>query len=132
MAKSFEELAIFQDARELTKKIYALTEAEPWRSDFRFVAQIHAAAGSIADNIAEGFEREGNKEFINFLYYAKGSCGETRSQVIRAYDVKFIDKETYESLYGDCLALSRKISKFITSLKDSGLGGSKFKGQGSK
>ena len=127
MARSFEELGIFMDARELTKEIYALTEIDPWRKDFRFVAQIHAAAGSISDNIAEGFERESNKEFINFLYYAKGSCGETRSQVMRAYDVNFIDKETFESLYGDCQALSRKISKFITSLKDSGLGGTKFK-----
>ena len=74
--RDFEELAIFQKARELSKKIYPVTNKEDFKSDFRFVQQIRAAAGSIMDNIAEGFERGGNKEFLNFLYIAKGSCGE--------------------------------------------------------
>lgn len=78
--KDFEELAIFQKARELSKKIYPVTNRDGFKSDFRFVQQIRAAAGSIMDNIAEGFERTGNKEFLNFLYIAKGSCGEVRSQ----------------------------------------------------
>lgn len=74
--KDFEELAIFQKARELSKKIYPVTNKDGFKSDFRFVQQIRAAAGSIMDNIAEGFEGGGNKEFLNFLYIAKGSCGE--------------------------------------------------------
>jgi hypothetical protein len=78
------------------------------------------------DNIAEGFEREGNKEFVNFLYIAKGSCGEVRSQIIRASDVGFIDKDTATRLYNDCMGLSKAISKFIKTLKDSGFAGSKF------
>ena len=77
------------------------------------------------DNIAEGFERDGNKEFINFLYIAKGSCGEVRSQIIRASDVGFIDSETAKKLYNDSLNLSKSISKFITSLKRSSITGLK-------
>ena len=77
------------------------------------------------DNIAEGFERDGNKEFINFLYIAKGSCGEVRSQIIRASDVGFIDSDTAKKLYNDSLNLSKSISKFITSLKRSSITGLK-------
>lgn len=77
------------------------------------------------DNIAEGFEREGNKEFVNFLYIAKGSCGEVRSQIIRASDVGFIDKDTATRLYNDCMGLSKAISAFIKSIKSSDYRGSK-------
>ena len=77
------------------------------------------------DNIAEGYERDGNKEFINFLYIAKGSCGEVRSQIIRASDVEFIDKETAKRLYNDCLNLSKSIARLITSLKKSSITGLK-------
>ena len=82
--------------------------------------------GSIMDNIAEGFERQGNKEFVNFLYIAKGSCGEVRSQVIRASDVGFLDKDTAKKLYNDCMSLSNAISAFIKSIKSSDFAGSKF------
>ena len=77
------------------------------------------------DNIAVGYERDGNKEFINFLYIAKGSCGEVRSQIIRASDLGFIDNETATRLYNDCLNLSKAISKFISSLKSSHITGLK-------
>ena len=72
-----------------------------------------------------GFERDGNKEFINFLYLAKGSCGEVRSQLIRANDVGFIDNETATRLYNDSLNLSKSINKFIASLKGSTITGLK-------
>ena len=127
--QKFEDLEIFQMARELCKDVYAVTKADPWQRDTRFVQQIHAAAGSVMDNIAEGFERNGNKEFVSFLYIAKGSCGEVRSQVIRATDVGFIDKATATRLYNSCVALSKAIAKFVTSVKNSGLAGSKFKVQ---
>lgn len=125
-AKKFEDLTIFQKARELCKEVYAITKEGEFHKDVRFVQQIHASAGSVMDNIAEGFERDGNKEFINFLYIAKGSCGEVRSQIIRASDVGFIDNDTATKLYNDCLNLSKSISKFIKSLKTSGLLGLKF------
>ena len=131
-AQKFEELEIFQSARNLCKEVYAITKEGDFYKDIRFVQQIHASAGSVMDNIAEGFEREGNKEFINFLYIAKGSCGEVRSQIIRASDVGYIDNDTATRLYNDCTSLSKAISKFIKTLKESGLAGSKFKGQSSK
>ena len=119
MAKvqKFEDLSIFQLARDLCKEIYAITKEGEFKKDSRFVQQIHASAGSVMDNIAEGFERDGNKEFVNFLHIAKGSCGEVRSQIVRASDVGYIDNETATRLYNDCLNLSKAIAKFITSLK---------------
>ena len=112
-------------ARDLCKEVYAITKEGEFHKDSRFVQQIRAAAGSVMDNIAEGFERDGNKEFINFLYIAKGSCGEVRSQIIRASDVGFIDKETATRLYNDCMGLSKAIATFIKSIKSSDYRGSK-------
>ena len=125
--RDFEELAIFQKARELSKKIYPVTNKDGFKSDFRFVQQIRAAAGSIMDNIAEGFERGGNKEFLNFLYIAKGSCGEVRSQLIRAKDVGYLTPEEYDELYTDCRKLSASIMNFIKELKSSDITGAKYK-----
>ena len=124
--RKFEDLAIFQSTRQLCKEVYTITQEGEFQKDIRFVQQIHAAAGSIMDNIAEGYERDGNKEFINFLYIAKGSCGEVRSQIIRASDVSFIDQETAKKLYNDCISLNRAISAFIKSLKQSNLPGTKY------
>ena len=118
-ATKFEDLSIFQMARDLCKEVYAITKEGEFHKDSRFVQQIRAAAGSVMDNIAEGFERDGNKEFINFLYIAKGSCGEVRSQIIRASDVGFIDNAKATELYNDCVNLSKSISAFVRSLKGS-------------
>jgi len=124
-AQKFEDLTIFQKARDLCKEVYAITKDGEFHKDTRFVQQIHASAGSVMDNIAEGYERDGNKEFINFLYIAKGSCGEVRSQIIRASDVGFIDHDTATRLYNACLNLSKAISKFISSMKSSPITGLK-------
>ena len=124
-AQKFEDLTIFQKARDLCKEVYAITKDGEFHKDTRFVQQIHASAGSVMDNIAEGYERDGNKEFINFLYIAKGSCGEVRSQIIRASDVGFIDKDTATRLYNDTLNLSKSIAKFIASLRTSPITGLK-------
>ena len=124
-AQCFENLTIFQMARNLSREVYAITKDGEFHKDVRFVQQIHASAGSVMDNIAEGFERDGNKEFINFLYIAKGSCGEVRSQIIRASDVGFIDNNTATRLYDDCLNLNKAISAFIHSIKSSSYRGAK-------
>lgn len=124
--QNFEDLVIFQLARTLSKNIYDITKIGDFKNDFRFVQQIHASAGSVMDNVAEGFERQGNKEFINFLYIAKGSCGEVRSQLIRAYDVNFISEETFKLLYNDCKKLSAAILKLIQTLKASNVTGSRY------
>lgn len=127
MVKKFEDLVVFDKARNLCKKIYEITNEIPFKYDVRFVQQIHASVGSIMDNIAEGYERDGNKEFIYFLYISKGSCGELRSQILRAYDVGFINSETHEKITAECLQLSASISNLIKSIKDSEIKGTKYK-----
>ena len=126
VVERFEELRIWQMARELCQEVYLHTETQPWKTDTRFVQQIRAAAGSVMDNIAEGFERDGNKEFIQFLYVAKGSCGEVRSQIIRASDTNFLNHTDAKRLYNVCLELSSTIATFIKSLKKSSITGSKY------
>lgn len=126
MVSDFEELRIYQESRELAKNVYAITKHGEFSRDHRFVSQIRAAVGSISDNIAEGFERQGNKEFKQFLYIAKGSAGEVRSQLNRAHDVGFIDDQTYSSLYNAVKKLSAGILNFIQSLNTFESRGSKF------
>ena len=123
--KRFEDLEIWQKARELCKKIRGFTETTPLGKDFSIKDQILRSSGSVMDNIAEGFERDGKKEFINFLYISKGSLGETRSQVHRSYDAKHFNDEVYNDLLNDCLNLSGKISHFITYLSRSDYEGTK-------
>ena len=126
-ATSFEELKIWQSARELCKDIYAIARKEEFSKDFRFVSQITASAGSIMDNIAEGFERDGNKEFLQFLSIAKGSCGELRSQIYRAFDVGYMDEVTFNTLLNKIKLLSSSIFHFMQSLKSSDMVGKKRK-----
>ena len=126
-ATSFEELKIWQNARELTKEIYAITRLPEFSKDYRFVGQITAAMGSVMDNIAEGFERDGNKEFLQFLSIAKGSCGEFRSQIYRAYDVGYMDEITFNTLLNKAKLLSSSIYFFAQSLKKSDIQGNKYK-----
>jgi len=124
---SFEDLPIWQKARELAKYIFEITSEEPFSKDFRFRDQIRSASGSIMDNISEGFERSGNKEFAQFLYIAKGSCGETRSQSYRALDCNYITQETLEKLKEKTTEISSEIAGLIKYLKNSDYKGSKYK-----
>ena len=125
--KNFEDLKIWQEARELSKEIYAISHLPEFNKDYRFVGQITSAAGSIMDNIAEGFERDGNKEFLQFLSIAKGSCGEVRSQLYRAYDVNYINEETLNALVHQTKKLSSNIYFFTQSIKSSEIKGVKYK-----
>jgi len=126
MVSDFEELAIYQQSRELAKQVYRITREGEFKYDSRFVQQMRAASGPISDNIAEGFERQGNKEFLQFLYIAKGSCGEFRSQINRAYDAGFIFLETYNQMYTDCRKLSVGILNLIKTIKSFESKGSKY------
>jgi four helix bundle protein len=85
------------------------------------------ASGSIADNIAEGFERGGNKEFIQFLFISKGSCGELRSQFHRCKLRNLIDEKVFEKFCDQIRTVSVKISNLINYLKNSKLKGNKYK-----
>jgi four helix bundle protein len=122
----FEDLEIWQEARELCRFVFQVTEQEPFRGDFKFRDQIRASSGSVMDNIAEGFERDGNREFVQFLSVAKGSCGETRSQSYRAFDYKYIKQDILDDLISRTTLLSKKISSLMTYLKRSEFKGSKF------
>jgi len=123
----FEDLIIWQIGRELAKEIYELTKHEIWREDFEFRAQIRNSAGSVPDNIAEGFEREGNNELIQFLSIAKGSCGECRSQIYRAFDRNYIDKAKLDHFIEKTSRLCSKIHNTIITVQKSDFRGNKFK-----
>jgi len=123
----FEDLKVWQLARELCKEIHKLTLKDSVSRDFKLVGQIKSSSGSIMDNIAEGFERDGNKEFIQFLSISKGSCGETRSQLYRAVDNEYITQEEFDLAYDKTLECSKMLKGFISYLKDSELKGNKYK-----
>lgn len=103
---NFEDLEIWKKSRELCKKIDSLLLQNPECSQ-NLKSQIDRSSSSVMDNIAEGFERQGNKEFINFLSMSKGSCGEVRSQLIRAFDRKYINETECNKLKSECLELSK-------------------------
>lgn len=123
----FEDMLIWQMARELCKAIYRIVSYETFSKDYRLKGQILGSSGSVMDNIAEGFERSGNREFIQFLYIAKGSCGETRSQLYRAFDAKYITEQELDELKTRTEKLSKSISKFIQYLEGSPIKGIKYK-----
>lgn len=125
--KRFEDLEVWKNARELCKKIKIISDSTTLVKDYSLKDQILRSSGSCMDNIAEGFERDGNKEFINFLYISKGSLGETRSQVHRAFDYGHLTQAQYDELIKDSLNLSAQISNFITYLEKSGIAGRKKK-----
>ena len=123
----FEDIEAWKLARELCNKITVLSNNSKLEKDYGLRDQINRSSGSIMDNIAEGFERGGNKEFIRFLSIAKGSCGETRSQIYRCFDKKYINEQKFEELKNDCIVISSKIGNFIKYLKSSDFKGSKYK-----
>jgi four helix bundle protein len=116
-AQQFEDLQVWQDARVLVKAVYQATKQRAFRRDFSLRNQITRAATSTMSNIAEGFERGGRKEFIQFLNIAKGSNGEVRSQLCVALDQEYLDQKTYDNMRTMALALSRRIAKFISYLE---------------
>ena len=122
----FEDLEIWQEARKLAKEVFILSKETDLKTDFRFKEQIKASSGSVMDNIAEGFERNGNLEFRQFLSIAKGSAGETRSQIYRLYDYEYTSEEQLKDLKNKYENLSGKIKNFITYLNKKDFKGNKF------
>jgi four helix bundle protein len=125
VAKSFEELHIYQRARELTNAVYALTREGGFSRDRGLADQIRRAAVSIMSNVAEGFERGATTEFVQFLYIAKGSCGEVRAQLQIAHDQQYISTADFSRLQDLSRLTSGMISNFIAHLQRSDYRGEK-------
>jgi four helix bundle protein len=113
----FEEQEIWQLARIFSTDIYKISKYPDFSLDFKSVGQIRGSSGSVTDNIAEVFEREGNKEFRQFLSISKGSCGECRSQLIRALDRNYISEPEFKTIYNKLIDESIKIKNFMSYLK---------------
>jgi len=125
--KKFEDIQSWKKARSLTKEIYEVTLTGPFGTDFGLRDQIRRATVSILSNIAEGFERGGDKEFLHFLSIAKGSAGELRAQLYVALDQKYISAKVFDALTTEATEISQLLSGFMRYLKRSDLRGNKLK-----
>ena len=123
----FEDLEAWKISREVTKEVYRVSANEKFVRDFGLRDQICRASVSIMSNVAEGFERDGDKEFIQFLYIAKASCGEVRSQLYVALDQNYISEGDFDLIYAKLIENSQIISGLIKYLKQSDLTGKKYK-----
>jgi four helix bundle protein len=126
----FEDIESWKKGRELSRRVYELSESGKFARDYGFRDQVRRAAVSIMSNIAEGFERDGNKEFRQFLYIAKGSAGEFRSQLYVALDAAYIDQPAFDELTVLALDAVRLIDGFIRYLDRTDLSGRKFAAPG--
>jgi len=127
MIKNFEELGVWQGSRELCKEIFSLISEKEFSNDYTLVNQINRSSGSIMDNIAEGFGRGGNKEFIQYLSVSKASGHEVKSQIYRAMDRNYVAKEKADEILLKTQTLINQIGGFIHYLKQSEYIGVKFK-----
>jgi len=124
--KRFEDIEAWQAARQLRQVVYQLTRQPAFATDFALVGQIRRAAISPGSNIAEGFERGGNRELIQFLSIAKGSVGEIKDQLCCALDEHYISKEQFDATYALAEKTSRLIGGFMTYLRNANISGYKF------
>ena len=125
VARCFEELHVYQRARELTHTVYSVTRNGAFARDRALTSQIRRAAISVMSNIAEGFERGATTEFVQFLYIAKGSCGEVRAQLQIAHDQRYLSDEQYRPLLDLARQTSGMLSNFIARLEASNYKGEK-------
>ena len=125
--RRFEDLECWITARNLSQRIFEILKSGKICEDFNLARQIRDSSGSGMDNIAEGFDRGGNREFIQFLFIAKGSIGETKSQLYRAKDRNYISQEEFDEVFDLAETACRQISGLVTYLMKSGEKGFKFK-----
>lgn len=115
--RRFEDIPVWQDARVLARNIYRITRQAPFSRDHGLVDQIRRAAVSVASNIAEGHERGTTRDLIQFLFYAKGSAGEVRSQLYTAEDVGYLSADDAEAIRAQAAAISRQIHHWTRSMQ---------------
>lgn len=114
----FEDLDCWQEARRLTKLVYdAINESPAWKKDLRLCGQTQDASGSVMANIAEGFARRSNREFVQFLFIAISSAAEVQSHLYIAFDQKYVSQEVFALIYGQADKTSRIISGLIKYLR---------------
>jgi four helix bundle protein len=124
--KTFEDIEAWRRARVLSMEIYEMTLTGSFSKDFSLRDQINKSSGSVMDNIAEGFERGGTKEFVQFLFIAKGSAGEVRSQLHRALDRKHLNENRYDRLIEEIGTISKMLTRLIVYLRGSNIKGTKY------
>jgi four helix bundle protein len=115
--KSFEELKVWKDSRLIVKEIYNIIDNFSRRESYGLISQITRVSVSIMSNIAEGFARDSNKEFVRFLIMSRGSVAEVQSDLFIALDLEFINQEKFEDLYTQLVNLSKKINGLIKYLR---------------
>lgn len=123
----FEDIESWQLARELNAEVFKLMQTEALSKDYALKNQINRSAGSIMDNIAEGFGRSSRLEFIQFLSISAGSADELKSQIYRCLDREYINEQTFQEFYERINIVSKKVNAFINYLNKSSLSGTKFK-----
>jgi four helix bundle protein len=123
----FEDIVAWQKARVLTREIYACTKLDHFARDYGLKDQIRRSLVSTMANIAEGFDRGGDNEFVQFLSNSKGSCGETKSHLYVALDQQYVSKQQFDSLYANADEVGKLISGFMNYLKGSPFRGRKYK-----
>ena len=116
----FEDLEVWQKARDVVNAVYQASLVGTFSRDYALCDQIRRAVVSIPSNIAEGFSRHSNKEFIQFLFISKGSVAEVQSQLYTALDQDYIPQEAFDSTYEGLEVVARQLSRFVTYLKGSG------------
>jgi four helix bundle protein len=125
----FEDILSWQKARVMTKEIYASTRTGQFARDYGLKDQIQRATVSTMANIAEGFERGGDREFVQFLSNSKVSCGEVKSHLYVALDQGYVTQVSFDQLYAKADEVSRLVGGFMHYLRQSQLGGPKYKGR---
>ena len=125
--KRFEDLEVWRCSRQLFRAVDETTRSGSLAKDFGLRDQMRSSAISIVSNIAEGFERDGDQEFMQFLSVAKGSCGELRAQLYLAMDADHIDQHTFRQLHASAVSVSRQLSGLVSYLHKRKKYGRKYK-----
>ncbi len=116
--QEFRELRVWQEAKQLAIQIYKITGNGGFSKDYGLRDQVQRAAVSIASNIAEGYERSSNKDFVRYLLIAKGSLSELRTQLEIAREIGYIDKKVFEKIEDQCKKITAMLIKLIKARKE--------------
>ena len=125
--KKFEDIQAWQKGRELKQAVYRCSKRGEFTKDFALRDQIRRAAISVTANIAEGFERDGNREFVQFLSISKGSTGEVQDHLYTALDEEYITQPEFDALYAHAAEVAKLTGSFMSYLRQTEVRGQKFR-----